>query len=213
MRPPPFVLLHPSGHPRGPRLTLPNYPGWRLVTFRDVPFGTCCLEVVRLSHLVAGDLYFLRLNNEYRFLFRPLGHVHCYLGPSVALADVMIRGSGSYVMAAKKKFVPPALKTREAANPAPDCLDGHFGESFPQLWGYLSCHLDATGVKRETSTLNVFASPEGGFKGYLHDRAEGQKLWAVADTFMGICERLETDLADAMAVWREDWQGKTGRRK
>ena len=115
-------------------------------------------------------------------------------------------------MAAKKKFIPPASKPKGKSLEAPDCLDIHFGDAFPMLWGYLSCKVDSDGSPREPATLALFAEG-GGWKGYLHDRHEHQKLWAAAESYMGICEQLESFLGDSRAHWREDWMGKTGKRK
>jgi hypothetical protein len=169
--------------------------------------------VVKVRHLSGGILYTLIDGEWFHFAFRSHGGRLVHYSPAIAPDDVFCCWEGSFVDMVKKKFMPPAAVPKRDRQPAPDCLDGHFGDSFPQLWGYLSCSLDAAGSPRETATLNIFASPEGGFKGYLHDRQETAKLWAVADTFMGICERLETDLGDATAVWREDWAGRTGKRK
>lgn len=160
-----------------------------------------------------GDWFYLPRGTELWFAFRPLGSGYVYIVPPDEHASYLFGGSRSLRMASKKRFIPPASKPKSERSSAPDCLDQLFGESYPMLWGYLSCHADAAGSPRETATLNVFTSDDGGFKAYLHDRQEGQKLWAVADTFMGLCERLETDLGDGTAHWREDWHGKTGKRK
>jgi hypothetical protein len=112
---------------------------------------------------------------------------------------------------AKSKFLPPGKKGRKGSTASPDCDDREFGEQFPMLWGYLSSRVDADNVAREPGSLAIFAEG-GGFKGYLYDREESQKLWAAGGSIHEFLASLEQFLGDSTAHWREDYKGKTGKR-
>jgi hypothetical protein len=188
---------------------LPSQPCW--LPMKDALALRASLFVMEECSLSKGELWLTHGRQYDHAFWHPLGSDVVFITPFTGRLAWDRSKKKGWIMAAKKKFIPPAAQTAGERPAAPDCPDSSFEEAYPIIWGFMSCSKDAAGQARETSTLNFFVDVDG-FKVYLHDRQGKRKAFAASKVFSEAVDTLELSLSDGTAIWRQDWQGKAGKR-